>query len=123
MSANISNKMPKIIAICGAKRSGKDLLADHLVNNYNYNRVSFATPLKLAVKALFNFDDEQVGIGKDNGNNKKDIIDANWGITPRAALQFIGTEIMQDKIQELLPNIKKNFSVEKNKKSFKMISF
>jgi hypothetical protein len=109
MSANIPNKMPKIIAICGAKRSGKDVLADHLVNNYNYNRLSFATPLKLAVKALFNFDDEQVGIGKDNGNSKKDIIDTNWGITPRSALQFIGTEIMQDKIQELLPNIKKNF--------------
>ena len=111
MSVNIqnSNKMPKIIAICGAKRSGKDVLAYHLVKNYNYNKVSFATPLKLAVKNLFNFDDEQVGIGEDNGNDKKDIIDENWGITPRAALQFIGTEIMQDKIQELLPNIKKNF--------------
>jgi dephospho-CoA kinase len=110
MSVNIpnSNKLPKIIAICGAKRSGKDVLAEHLVRKYNYERVSFATPLKLAVKALFNFDDEQVGIGIDSGSNKKDIIDTNWGITPRAALQFMGTEIMQDKIQELLPNIKKN---------------
>ena len=111
MSANIPipNKMPKIIAICGAKRSGKDVLAEHLVRKYNYERVSFATPLKLAVKSLFNFDDEQVGIGKDSGSNKKDIIDTNWGITPRTALQFIGTEIMQDKIQDILPNIKKNF--------------
>jgi hypothetical protein len=109
MSANIPNKMPKIIAICGAKRSGKDVLAEHLVRKYNYERVSFATPLKLAVKSLFNFDDEQVGIGVDSGSNKKDIIDTNWGITPRTALQFIGTEIMQEKIQELLPNIKKNF--------------
>jgi dephospho-CoA kinase len=111
MSANIPipNKMPKIIAICGAKRSGKDVLAEHLVRKYNYERVSFATPLKHAVKSLFNFDDEQVGIGVDSGSNKKDIIDTNWGITPRTALQFIGTEIMQEKIQELLPNIKKNF--------------
>jgi dephospho-CoA kinase len=111
MSANIPipNKMPKIIAICGAKRSGKDVLAEHLVRKYNYERVSFATPLKLAVKSLFNFDDEQVGIGVDSGSNKKDIIDTNWGITPRTALQFIGTEIMQDKIHEILPNIKKNF--------------
>jgi hypothetical protein len=111
MSANMStpNKMPKIIAICGAKRSGKDILAEHLVKKYNYERVSFATPLKLAVKSLFNFDDEQVGIGVDSGSNKKDIIDTNWGITPRTALQFVGTEIMQDKIQEILPNIKKNF--------------
>ena len=111
MSTNMPNpnKMPKIIAICGAKRSGKDVLAKHLVSKYNYERVSFATPLKVAVKGLFNFDDEQVGIGVDSGSNKKDIIDTNWGITPRTALQFIGTEIMQDKIHEILPNIKKNF--------------
>jgi hypothetical protein len=103
------NKMPKIIAICGAKRSGKDVLADHLIKNYNYERVAFAEPLKHAVKSLFNFDDDQVGIGVDTGTNRKDIIDDKWGITPRAALQFFGTEIMQEKIQELLPNVKKNF--------------
>jgi len=105
----MSNKMPKIIAICGAKRSGKDVLADHLVKNYNYKRIAIADPLKVAVKNLFNFDDDQVGIGIDTGSNRKDIIDDKWGITPRAALQFFGTEIMQEKIQELLPNINKNF--------------
>jgi hypothetical protein len=103
------SNMPKIIAICGAKRSGKDVLADYLVKKYNYERLAFADPLKLMVKNLFNFDDDQVGIGKDEGTDKKDIIDERWGITPRAALQFFGTEIMQEKIQELLPNIKRNF--------------
>jgi hypothetical protein len=102
-------KMPKIIALCGAKRCGKDVLAEHLVKKYNYERVAFADPLKLAIKSLFNFDDDQVGIGKDNGEGKKDIVDENWGITPRSALQFFGTEIMQEKIQEILPNINKNF--------------
>ena len=101
--------MPKIIAICGAKRSGKDVLADYLVKKYNYERLAFADPLKLVVKKLFNFDDDQVGIGEDEGTDKKDIIDERWGITPRAALQFFGTEVMQEKIQELLPNIKRNF--------------
>jgi hypothetical protein len=103
------SNMPKIIAICGAKRTGKDVLAEHLVKKYNYKRLSFAEPLKVAIKGLFNFDDDQVGIGKDNGEDKKDIIDERWGITPRAALQFFGTEMMQEKIQELLPNIKRNF--------------
>ena len=105
----MSKKMPKIIAICGAKRCGKDVLAEHLVNKYNYERVAFANPLKLAVKSLFNFDDDQVGIGKDEGTDRKDIVDERWGITPRAALQFFGTEIMQEKIQELLPDMKRNF--------------
>ena len=103
------SNMPNIIAICGAKRSGKDVLADHLVKKYNYERLAFADPLKLAVKSLFNFDDDQVGIGEDEGTDKKDLIDERWGITPRAALQFFGTEVMQEKIQELLPNIKRNF--------------
>jgi len=103
------SNMPKIIAICGAKRSGKDVLAEHLVAKYNYTQLSFAEPLKVAVKGLFNFDNEQVGIGKDNGEDRKDIIDERWGITPRAALQFFGTEMMQEKIQELLPNMKRNF--------------
>ena len=105
----MSNKMPKIIAICGAKRSGKDVLAEHLVKNYNYEKIAFADPLKLVVKSLFNFDDDQVGIGEDKGSDRKDIIDERWGIAPRAALQFFGTEIMQEKIQELLPTIKRNF--------------
>ena len=105
----MSNKMPNIIAICGAKRSGKDVLAEHLVKKYNYEKIAFADPLKHAIKSLFNFDDEQVGIGVDTGTNRKDIIDDKWGITPRTALQFFGTEIMQEKIQEILPNVKKNF--------------
>jgi dephospho-CoA kinase len=95
--------MPRIIAICGAKRSGKDVLAEHIVKHHKYERVAFANPLKQAVKALFNFNDEQVE------TDIKDIVDENWGITPRAALQFFGTEMMQDKIQELLPDIKRNF--------------
>ena len=105
----MSKRMPKIIAICGAKRCGKDVLAEHLVNKYNYERVAFADPLKEAVKILFDFDDDQVGIGKDNGTGRKDIVDEKWGITPRAALQFVGTEMMQEKIQELLPDVKRNF--------------
>lgn len=96
-------RMPRIIAICGAKRSGKDVLAEHIVKHYTYERVAFANPLKQAVKALFHFDDEQVE------TDRKDVVDEAWGITPRAALQFFGTEIMQDKIQELLPDIKRNF--------------
>ena len=104
-----NTNMPKIIAICGAKRSGKDVLAEHLVKKYNYTRLAFAEPLKVAVKGLFNFDNDQVGIGEDTGDDRKDIIDERWGITPRAALQFFGTEMMQEKIQGLLPDIKRNF--------------
>jgi hypothetical protein len=102
--------MYNIIAICGAKRSGKDVLAKYLINKYKYEKLSFAEPLKKAVKELFNFNDIQVGIDEDNGmGNEKDIIDERWGITPRKALQFFGTEIMQYKMNELIPNTNRGF--------------
>jgi dephospho-CoA kinase len=102
--------MYNIIAICGAKRSGKDVLAKYLINKYNYEKISFSEPLKKAVKELFNFNDIQVGIDEDSGiGNEKDIIDERWGITPRKALQYFGTEIMQYKIDELIPNTNRGF--------------
>tara|TARA_B100000497_G_scaffold5869_1_gene5823 strand:+ start:2375 stop:2941 length:567 start_codon:yes stop_codon:yes gene_type:complete len=100
--------MKKIIAICGAKRSGKDILANHIVNKYGYTRLSFAEPLKELVKLIFNFSDEQVGL-IDGDNEEKDTIDERWGISPRKALQFIGTEVLQHKIQELIPNIGRDY--------------
>ena len=100
--------MKKIIAICGAKRSGKDVLASYIVKKYGYTRLSFAEPLKHIVKLLFNFSDQQVGL-IEGSNDEKDTVDERWGISPRKALQFVGTEILQNKIQELLPNIKRDY--------------
>ena len=100
--------MKRIIAICGAKRSGKDVLANHIIEKYGYTRLSFAEPLKQLVKQLFNFSDEQVGL-IDGDNDEKDTIDERWGISPRKALQFIGTEVLQHKIQELIPNIGRDY--------------
>jgi len=45
----------------------------------------------------------------NNDGIEKDIIDDRWGITPRKALQFIGTEVLQNKIQELIPGIKRDY--------------
>jgi dephospho-CoA kinase len=95
---------PKIIAICGLKRSGKDVIADYLVEKYGYEKIKFAEPLKNAVKELFGFTEDQVGDSDD-----KDIVDCRWNITPRKALQFFGTEVMQYKIQELLEGIDRSF--------------
>ena len=39
-----------LIGILGNKRNGKDTTADFIVKNYNYNKYSFAKPLKMYVK-------------------------------------------------------------------------
>jgi hypothetical protein len=108
-----NDRMKHIIAICGEKRSGKDVLAEHLVRNHGYTKISFADPLKKVVKTLFNFSDIQVGIDEgENAGCEKDTVDDRWGISPRQALQFFGTEVLQYKIQELLPTINRDFFAE-----------
>ena len=97
-----------IIAICGPKRAGKDTIADHLISKYNYEKIKIADPLKSVTKELFGFTEDQIG-----ETDAKDIIDERWGITPRRALQFFGTEVMQYKIQELLPDIGRKFWINR----------
>ncbi len=88
-----------VIAICGARRVGKDTVADYLCENHGFVKASFAAPLKDMVRAAFGFSQLQVD------GPLKDTIDPVHGITPRQALQFIGTDIMQYEIHRLLPRI------------------
>jgi len=43
----------KIVALSGWKRSGKDMVADYLVQNHGFQRISFADPLKESVAKKF----------------------------------------------------------------------
>jgi hypothetical protein len=45
-----------IIGVCGFIGSGKDTIADYLVNIHEYRRESFANTLKDAVSAVFGWD-------------------------------------------------------------------
>lgn len=94
--------LPRVIALCGKKRVGKDTLADYLVSQYGYRNVKFAEPLKCAVKSLFGFSDDQL-------EKNKEQVDHRWNVSPRHVLQFIGCDVMQIKIQELLPGIGREF--------------
>ena len=47
-----------IIGICGFIGSGKDTIADYLVNNHGFRRESFANTLKDAVSSVFGWDRE-----------------------------------------------------------------
>jgi dephospho-CoA kinase len=91
-----------IIGICGKKRSGKDTIAEHLVSNYDFVNCKIAEKLKSVCQLLFNFTEEEIELSKDEMHSK-------WQMSPRQAMQFIGTEVMQYEIQKLLPEIQRNF--------------
>ena len=95
--------MIHIAFICGFKRSGKDTLAKYLEQNHNYIHLKISKPLKDATKILFNFTDEQLE------ENKKDEVDKRWNVTPRDIMKYLGTDVFQYKINDLLPDTKRRF--------------
>lgn len=91
-----------IIGIAGFIGSGKDTLADYLVNFHQFRRDSFAAPLKDAAAAIFGWDREMLEGRTKQARIKREEVDAWWaeklnipGFSPRMALQIMGTEAMR----------------------------
>ncbi|MCK9609186.1 MAG: hypothetical protein M0R33_22350 [Methylomonas sp.] len=91
--------MAELIGIVAGKQAGKTTIAAYLHEKYGYTTTSIAEPLKLALKDIFGFTDEQLY------DSKKEVADEFWQITPRYALQFIGTELFRDGLSKYAPHI------------------
>ena len=94
------NKM--IVALCGKRRVGKDTAAEHLTRVHGMAHVKVAQNLKDACEVMFGFTKEQM-------EHEKDVVDDRWEVTPRQVMQFLGTDMMQFKIQELFPSMGRMF--------------
>ena len=88
------------IALCGNKQSGKDTIADYLIEKHGFIKYSFAEPVKKISKVLFSLSDNQL-----NGNYKE-IKDERWNLSPREIMQRLGTEFGQYYIYKLFPELK-----------------
>lgn len=74
----------RLIGVAGQARSGKDTLADYLLENLGgeWQRSSFANPMK-----------QMLGIiGVDCSDENKDNIDPTFGVSVRHMMQTLGTE-------------------------------
>lgn len=82
------------IAVKGRKYAGKDTIGTELVENYGYERVSFAEPLKRMIAVLL----EECGYSEDDivrmidGDRKEIPVPELGGKTTRYCMQTLGTE-------------------------------
>ena len=89
-----------IIGVCGFIGSGKDTVADHLVNNYNFKQQSYASSLKDAVAYVFGWNRIMLEGQTKQAREWREQVDPWWAdrlnmpdLTPRWVLQYWGTEV------------------------------
>lgn len=78
-----------IIGLVGYKRSGKNTVADFLEGRYDFRPYALAGPIKRICCNIFNWD------YRHTEGELKEVLDPYWGISPRSAMQWIGTEAFQ----------------------------
>lgn len=76
----------QLVGICGAAGAGKDTVADRICQHHKFTKYSFAHPIKEACKQIFGWDERHLF------GELKEVIDPQYGVSPRQALQTLGTE-------------------------------
>ena len=90
-----------IIGLCGFAGSGKGTLADILVENHGFRKISFATKLKDTASVMFGWDRDLLEGITDESRAWREEVDEYWSneleqeITPRIMLQLFGTDCVR----------------------------
>ena len=93
----------KIVAICGFQGSGKDTLANILIEKYGYTKLSFAGTVKDVASVVFSWDRKLLEGDTKESRDWREQIDEWWSdklgipnLTPRYILQQFGTDLFRN---------------------------
>tara|TARA_B100001287_G_C22676072_1_gene527732 strand:+ start:862 stop:1506 length:645 start_codon:yes stop_codon:yes gene_type:complete len=95
-----------LIGICGLIGSGKGTVADILVRDYKFKKLSFADKLKDTVAHLFDWDRAMLEGDTKESREWREAEDSFWtketgkSINPRLVLQLFGTDCMRKGFDE-----------------------
>jgi len=96
-----------IIGISGFINSGKGTVATQLMQEHGFRKDSFASSLKDACAAIFDWPRELLEGDTPESRNWREIVDPWWAnklniplFSPRLALQLIGTNSLRDHFNE-----------------------
>jgi len=91
-----------IIGLCGTQGSGKDTVANILISEYGFVKLTFASTLKDVVAILFSWPRDLLEGLTEESRLWRETVDDFWseklsisGFTPRKALQMIGTDLFR----------------------------
>lgn len=95
-----------ILLLHGLSRSGKDTVAHRLTSNFDFHHLKISAHLKRCASLLF-------GVPEDHfENHNKDLPNVKWGRTPREILKFLGTDVFQFQIENLVPGTNRCFWID-----------
>ena len=92
-----------IIGICGFQSSGKDTIAEFLIKEYGFKRLSFASALKDIVSLIFGWPRDRLEGLNEEDRLWREKVDIWWAkslkmphLSPRHVLQYFGTELFRN---------------------------
>ena len=91
-----------IIGICGFQSSGKDTIANFLIEKYGFQKLSFAGALKEVVSIMFGWPRDKLEGLTPEDRAWRNNVDPWWAntlgipqLTPRYVLQYFGTDLFR----------------------------
>ncbi len=95
-----------IVALSGLIGSGKDTVANYLVQNYGFLKLSFGSTVKDTVSSLFKWPRNLLEGDTEESRLFREEVDSFWTkkfnsiVTPRWAMQYVGTDLVRNQLHQ-----------------------